>query len=74
MKTIHYQEIKRISCVDEKGSRHTVIERQKMINDSSYGTAKGNLDYITASGLDVNLLSDGRYQIVQTDDILTPVA
>lgn len=70
MKTV---EIKRIVCTGEDGSRHVVIERQKIIEDTAYGKAKGTTDFITEKGKDVIDLDDGRFQIVMTDEILTPV-
>lgn len=65
-------EIGRVVCVGEDGRLHTVIQRQKIINHPSYGKAKGTIDFVTSTGVDVNQLDDGRFQIVMTDEILTP--
>lgn len=65
-------EIGRFACTGDNSRRVVVIQRQKLIQHPTYGTAKGTIDYITERGEDVNELDDGRYQIVMTDEILTP--
>lgn len=63
-------EIKRVKCRGEAGRTYTVVYRQKIINDARYGKAKGSIDLVTTEGEHVNLLDDGRYQLVMTDEIL----
>ena len=67
-------EIGRTICLGENGSRHVVLHRQEIINDPRYGKAKGPVDYVTSAGLDVNQLADGRFQVLISDEILTPVS
>lgn len=67
-------EIGRVVCTGDNGSRHVVIQRQKMIEHAAYGKAKGTIDFITTTGMDVNQLDDGTFQVVMTDQILRPVS
>jgi hypothetical protein len=65
-------EIGRVVCHGTDGARHVVVQRQKIIEHPTYGKAKGTIDFILTNGQHVNEMDDGRFQIVQTDEIVTP--
>lgn len=69
--------VDRIACKGDSGRTYTVVIRQKfrtMVDLSGdRHEVPGTKDAMTSDGQHVNYLDDGRYQIVLTDEILTPV-
>lgn len=61
-------------CTGASGRLYTVYERTKILqfSDLSGGISnkKGIKDYVTKDGMGLNLLTDGSFQIVITDEIL----
>ncbi|MGV2106998.1 hypothetical protein ACQZ4X_13130 [Agrobacterium vitis] len=66
----------RFTCKGASGRIYEVIERRRVLTYSTLDgplRAEGTGDLITVDGQDVNLLGDGSYQIVLTDEILVRI-
>lgn len=68
------EETARFQCKDDQGNSFTVIERTKIVEfkplSGAAQKAKGTVDYVTSTGLDVNQIDDDTYEIVQSDLII----
>ncbi|UUX48090.1 hypothetical protein NUH88_11750 [Nisaea acidiphila] len=67
----------RIEAEGEDGTLYVVLELTTMIGgrslDQRGGALKGSYRYVLEDGELVNRLDDGRFQVFQTDEVLTPI-
>lgn len=69
-----FREIERFQARAEDGTLHTVIERETVVQSRPISgparTMGGAIDSITADGLDLNVIEDGVYEIVNSGEII----
>jgi hypothetical protein len=73
---IGQREVRRFWAVDTTGQRYQLVDRVDLLDVRTHGDLnaaplEGLHEIRTSDGLSVNFLGNGRYEIVQTGEILT---